>query len=121
MGKKNKNHVTKMRVNSDVKQRLNAIKYPKETDAQFLERIANIFSNRGIPREIGDCIIKLQHISNHYVSPELHEPLEYLRVILIALSRIPNQETRAHEARIIGNFLRQRLEGVQKSIEDYQK
>lgn len=111
--------VTHMRVKSDVKVGLHALKFTKETDAEFLKRVLDTFGNRGIPREINGPIRKLIQVTNTYVCPELDEPLQHLQAILVGLSRETNQEAKVHEARVIGNFLRKRLEGIQKSLEDY--
>lgn len=117
MGKRN--NKTMMRVNRDTKAKLEAIKIGRETDAEFLERIARIFGKRGIPREIGAYISKLQEITNTYICPELHETLEHMRAFLILLSRENNEERKSKSAEMLSRYLINKIEGIQKTIEEY--
>lgn len=116
-----KNNKTAMRVNRDTLKKLEALKIGKETNAEFLDRILRIFGKRGIPREINRGIRQLQEITNTYVCPELHETLELFRILLITMSKDTNEEQKSKTAEVISRFLTNKIENVQKTIEEYQR
>lgn len=110
---KRKKDIVHIRVERGVKEILQEIKIPNETDVQLLRRISGIFRKRGVPREISQRMQALQEVVDIYVCPELHEALELLRVYLISLSREEDSETRIRNAERLTAILRALIEGNQ--------
>jgi len=80
---KKKVEITHIRISKEDSEKIDELRYPRETYREFVTRLLKDYGKRGVPREIVRIIEELQHTATRYVHEDFHAGLELVKAVLL--------------------------------------
>ena len=80
---KKKVEITHIRISKEDSEKIDELRYPRETYREFVTRLLKDYGKRGVPREIVRIIEELQHTATRYVHEDFHGSLELVKAVLL--------------------------------------